>query len=812
MADILTMQDLANGHLDVKALGEAANGDENTIVTTRTGNTYPSAERAISIMFQNGGLPATPFSTRADKLAAALPVGSYAVVTNDSNTDYNKLWYRDSSGWIVSKYDAYTNIKTYVDANPLFKPQMLPENSDADTLLNGIFVIWNQSVFDTMLHLPPIVEAVKMGTIFSYNNGGIAYQQYVNYRSLEKWERAGNGGGSSSFAWNEWVKVVKGEDVENLSSELTTSISQRPKVNLFTDPNLVGDVASIFEAVTKTEDGYVLLEMDTSKISLVSYDIPVDGKYLKSGAEIVFYADIFSDQTGSLSGDISIQAYNDATLLTTSSIPRAVKTNEWHTINVSMTIPAETTSLKLRFIRRTGNTVVKYRQPLLTSNSAYYSSIYPLASTSGNVSNRTVYVSKNGSNSNDSNNGKMTTPYLTIQKAIDAIPDGGNVVVLDSAEYRESVTITSSAHVKISAVSGGRVNLFGSDKLAVTKTSGMTKVYQAPLAEKPTGMGNGRGEPVIFEWGTPSKPIPENERHFLHRGLTHRLPYTEMFEAATKAELDSVNGKWFWESGIVYFTATDGGDARLKRYEARARPVLMHSNGTIELVRVSSWFSSYYGMDFNGLAVKRTSCMAYGAYHNGFADNANFTESYRDIAGGNGNDAFNLTVSPSTLGRDESVNRIEGVYFDPYGHDNGDDGISCHYRSDCTIYGGLFEHNTKADVVHVTGSNSVCYGTESRGTTNGFYTATNPDLDTVRVKTVMRCVGTKSTNNGYSYRAADNAELHLDDCVAITPSIMGYNQSGDGGVIRANNCKFDGDALKAKSGNVVVKNTDLLTP
>ena len=58
MPELLTMQDLANGHLDVKALGEAANGDENTIVTTRTGNTYPSAERAINIMFKNGGLPA----------------------------------------------------------------------------------------------------------------------------------------------------------------------------------------------------------------------------------------------------------------------------------------------------------------------------------------------------------------------------------------------------------------------------------------------------------------------------------------------------------------------------------------------------------------------------------------------------------------------------------------------------------------------------------------------------------------------------------------------------------------------------------
>ncbi len=114
VADILTMQDLANGHLDVKALGEAANGDENTIVTTRTGNTYPSAERAINIMFQNGGLPATPFATKALMTASPLVDGKYAMVTDD--TVNNGLYVKTAGAWVKSAYDPLAQAKTYTNS------------------------------------------------------------------------------------------------------------------------------------------------------------------------------------------------------------------------------------------------------------------------------------------------------------------------------------------------------------------------------------------------------------------------------------------------------------------------------------------------------------------------------------------------------------------------------------------------------------------------------------------------------------------------------------------------------------------------
>ncbi|WP_105243749.1 sialidase family protein [Psychrobacter sp. Marseille-P5312] len=115
MSELLTMQDLANGHLDIKVLGEAANGDENTIVTTRTGNTYPSAERAINIMFQNGGLPATPFKTKALMTASALVDGKYAMVTNDAHN--NGLYVKTAGAWVKSEYDPLIQAKAYTDTS-----------------------------------------------------------------------------------------------------------------------------------------------------------------------------------------------------------------------------------------------------------------------------------------------------------------------------------------------------------------------------------------------------------------------------------------------------------------------------------------------------------------------------------------------------------------------------------------------------------------------------------------------------------------------------------------------------------------------
>lgn len=419
-----------------------------------------------------------------------------------------------------------------------------------------------------------------------------------------------------------------------------------------------------------------------------------------------------------------------------------------------------------------------------------------------------VYVSQSGS---DSGNGSPSEPFKTINRAATEVVEGGGVIEIEGGDYREAVVVNIHHNVWLRSKKGERVNILGSEQLAITKTPGYTQVYQAPLAVKPSGMGAPRGLPVIFEWGTPSKPIPAEERHPLHRGRSHRLPYTEMFEAASLAELDTISGrgKWWWSDGVIYLAATDGSDARNGRYEARARRAFRHTLGGLRMSRIDVYFSSSYGVSFEGDLAVTEDVRVFGSYHNGFFHTSGVWHSFRDEAAGNGNDGFNGTVTG--FDGPDSGNRITAVVHDPYGHDNGDDGTSYHYRSDQTVYGGLFEHNTKADVVHVTGASVTCYDTIARGSENGFYTSSAPDLDVDRVVTMLRCVNTEAYDNQFSYRSASGGVMLCSNVLAANPTDRGYLQSGDG-VLRARNSRYTGDhPAQMKGGDVEVINDGALT-
>lgn len=410
-----------------------------------------------------------------------------------------------------------------------------------------------------------------------------------------------------------------------------------------------------------------------------------------------------------------------------------------------------------------------------------------------------VYVATSGS---DSNAGTLAAPLATFNAAITAI--GGNgLVQVGGGEYRQTLDMTGIlGEVHFRAKKDKRVTILGSDQLSLSKTGGFTQVYDAALAAKPTGIGGSRGAPMIFEWGTPSKLIADADRHDLQRGETHRLPYTEMLEATSLAELDTPSGlgKWWWDAGTIYLAATDGSDATLGRYETRIRECVNGgAGGSVKFSRVDAFFSSLHGMNSRAMhSIEREECRAFGNYQNGFADDANFIKSVRDEAAGNGNDGFNGTVT-AYAGTGNREKTVVGVYFDPYGHDNYDDGISYHVRGECSVYGGLFEFNTKAGVVHVTGAQCANYDTLCRYNGNGFYSAT--DAPDGRVTSVLRTHNCISHDNDYNYRAVD-ADLLAFNSISAGTTLTGYAQSGTG-KIEARNCKHAGGDL-AKSGNVIV--------
>lgn len=131
MAEPISIQQLKDASLDAKTLEQAVNGDAVTTVVSRLGETYPSLSNAlnqidskldsadtqikqgITNLFENGGLPATPFATKALMQSSALVDGDYAMVT-DGAAD-NGLYVKTAGAWVKSGYDPLAQANTYTD-------------------------------------------------------------------------------------------------------------------------------------------------------------------------------------------------------------------------------------------------------------------------------------------------------------------------------------------------------------------------------------------------------------------------------------------------------------------------------------------------------------------------------------------------------------------------------------------------------------------------------------------------------------------------------------------------------------------------
>lgn len=101
--ELMTLDDMANGHLDVATLGEAANEDK--VITSRLGKQFLSAPMASRLLVENGLLGATPFSTYATMVTSALVDNDYAIVTNDADMGKNGFYQKQLGSWVFLRWN-----------------------------------------------------------------------------------------------------------------------------------------------------------------------------------------------------------------------------------------------------------------------------------------------------------------------------------------------------------------------------------------------------------------------------------------------------------------------------------------------------------------------------------------------------------------------------------------------------------------------------------------------------------------------------------------------------------------------------------
>lgn len=142
MANEITLKELQDASKDAKSLEEVVNGSDGKQVTTRLGETYPSVKKAMKTLFENGGLPATPFTTKALMTASALVDGDYAMVTDDAVTDNNGLYLKAAGVWVKSAYDPVLSANILDSLQNILNAEYAVEDSilDGATFTDGFYL------------------------------------------------------------------------------------------------------------------------------------------------------------------------------------------------------------------------------------------------------------------------------------------------------------------------------------------------------------------------------------------------------------------------------------------------------------------------------------------------------------------------------------------------------------------------------------------------------------------------------------------------------------------------------------------------
>ncbi len=361
-----------------------------------------------------------------------------------------------------------------------------------------------------------------------------------------------------------------------------------------------------------------------------------------------------------------------------------------------------------------------------------------------------VYISVDG---NDENTGlSADDPIATFARAKAVGGENGTLVWM-SGDYWCPDGVNLGAFAKMRTDGTVRLIYYSHKFDSANLVDGYTRVYSVPCDTAITGsiwqhdVADSRTE-IAFE-----------DRHPLHRDRTHRLPSTRIvsvtgvditstdtagYLGTMEAATDNYLYYYDADAGVLYFTAPDA--------DYSAHPIIKGSStiikGSARDVHIRGLNILYAQISVGALFGVIEDVSVLGGYGGGCIiwDGASGLSLIRCEAMGADNDGINGHATGHITCRD------------CWGHDNLDDGESCHNSCFITQYGGLYEHNGSG-CTPATGGEGMYYGTIAR---NNGYTG----FSAQGVDAVIMCNGCLATANNIGFNVGGTATGTLINCVA----------------------------------------------
>jgi hypothetical protein len=589
-----------------------------------------------------------------------------------------------------------------------------------------------------------------------------------------------------------------------------------PVFDYFPNPSLNSNGATLFGGSTVIEDGESTLQMSGSSLVQSYYDVAAIGVF-SEGSNITFSADVYCDYaastaTSTTAADIAIIMLDSALSTISTNYIAVQAADAYVNLSKSVVVPSGAAFVRFRFVKRaTTATFAKFRRPTVISDSEQTEKI------ALNDINKSpmgalgrAYVSTSGNDG--TGDGTSGNPVATINKALQLLGGSGTVVLTD-AEYTQTQRITASlvkGHVLVTGTfaSGAYTIVRMNDALtSITKTSGRTKIYQANVSGITTTPN------WIYEDGIPDATTTITNRMPHHKGREYRLPCakipktiaTVLADALTEIDASSTP-LCFYNSGVMYFSISGGGDATSSQ--------IYFDNSQGIITQVASFSSSsitFQDLDIryghiDSRAFRRThlsNVSVFGARSNcwDYRGCASFENLETSCAG-----------SFTTDGTGDGVNghgsgNLVGVSL--YSHDNMDDGESSHEWCSVRMSESYFEYNGGTAVAPALGcdavySNCVSYRNQQiSGRKAAAFLAVGSPIDDGE-DTLVYFIGCRSIDDDVSFGDSGGDVVAVcENCESIDAVTTAYN------VTKIKNCRFSGSATQ-KAGRTVVENTTLV--